>query len=92
MLLAGMSKLKRTKKKQRYRETSFRLGEENAKHVVLDCLETRNWRKRFLNGKRLNVKKEIAYMEILRCTNENETINLGRYIDKAKCKWFKETK
>jgi hypothetical protein len=55
-------------------------------------LETRNWRKRFLNGKRLNVKKEIAYMEILRCTNENETINLGRYIDKAKCKWFKETK
>jgi hypothetical protein len=46
-------------------------GEEDVKHILLDCLETRNWRMEFLSEKWLNIKKEVAYRKILRCTNKN---------------------
>ena len=33
-------------------------SEEDVKHILLDCLEIRNWRKELLNEKRLNMNKE----------------------------------
>jgi hypothetical protein len=35
-------------------------GEVGAEHVLLDCWETRKRRVKFLNGKWLNVNKEVA--------------------------------
>jgi hypothetical protein len=39
--------------------------------------KTRNYRLTFLNEKWLNMNKEIAYRKILRCTNKDQTRNLG---------------
>jgi hypothetical protein len=50
------------------------LGEEDAKHILLDCRETRNRKLNFLNDKWLNMIKKVAYRKMLRCTN-NEQIN-----------------
>jgi hypothetical protein len=60
------------------------LVEEDVKHILLDCLETRNWRMKFLNEKWLNTNKEVAYRSILRSTNKAQIRNLGRYLDKYK--------
>jgi hypothetical protein len=56
---------------------TFCLGED-VKHI-LDCLETRNWRMKFLN-------------DILRCTNEDQIRNLCRYLDRVRHKCFNKTK
>jgi hypothetical protein len=68
------------------------LGEEDVIQMLLDCLETRNWRKKFLNYKWLNLIKEIAYRKILSCTCNYQISNLGRYLDKIKCKLFNRKK
>lgn len=34
------------------------------------------------------MNENVAYRKILRCTNEVLVVALGRYLDKAKCKWF----
>ena len=66
------------------------LGEEML-CTLLDCLEIRNWRMKFLNDKFLSVNKEVAYKKILRCTNKDKIRNLGRYLDKSKYKRFNRT-
>ena len=68
------------------------LGEEDVIQILLDCLETRNWRKKVLNYKWLNLIKEIAYRKILSCTCNYQISNLGRYLDKIKCKLFNRKK
>lgn len=47
------------------------LGEENVKHLLLDCWETKYWTWKFLNEKWLDVKKEVDYRKILKCTNKD---------------------
>jgi len=37
------------------------LCKESIKHILLDCKVTRNWRKKFVNEKCLNMNKEISY-------------------------------
>jgi hypothetical protein len=41
------------------------LGEEDVTRILLDCLEIRNCRTKYLNEKKLNVKKEMAYRKAL---------------------------
>jgi hypothetical protein len=60
-------------------------------NTLLDCWETVNWRLKFLN-KWLNTNKEVAYRKVLRCTNEYQVRNLGRYLDIVNCKWFSKIK
>ena len=67
------------------------LGKEDAKRKSLDCWDTENWRLKFLNDKWLNMNKEIACSKLLRCINKDQ-INLGRYLDVVKCKWFNKIK
>jgi hypothetical protein len=43
---------------------TLRLGEEDFKHILLDCFETRNWRTKFLNGEWLSTNKEVDYSKI----------------------------
>jgi hypothetical protein len=66
------------------------LCEDDAKHILLDCRETTNWRLKFLKDKSLNTNK-VAYRKMLRRTNKDQ-INLGRYLDTVKCKWCNKTK
>jgi thymidine kinase len=35
---------------------------------------------------------KAAYRKMLRCTNNDETRILGRYLDTVDCKWFNHTK
>jgi hypothetical protein len=67
-------------------------GKEGVKQTLLDCLETRNSRMKFLNEKWLSMNKEVAYRTELRCTNKDQIRNLDRYLDEVKHKWFNKTK
>jgi hypothetical protein len=69
----------------------FCLGEEDSKHMSLDCWETRNWKLKFLNAKWLNMNKEVTCRKMLRYANKDQIINVGRYLDIVKCKWFNKT-
>ena len=68
------------------------LGEEDAKHLLLDCRGTGNWRLQFVNDGWLNMNKEVAYRKMLQCTSKDQTRNVGRYLDTVECKWFNKTK
>jgi hypothetical protein len=69
------------------------LDKEDIIHILLlDYLETRNWRMKFLNDQWLSMNGNVAYSKILRCTNKDQVRNLGRYFDKNNYKWFNKTK
>ena len=91
-LLAGVWQLKGVGRHKDKGRCPLRLGEEEVKHTLLDCWETRSWRLKFLNTKLLNVNKEVAYRKMLVCTNKDQLRNVGRYLDTVKCKWFNKTK
>ena len=38
------------------------------------------------------MNEEVAYMMILRGTNNDQIINLGRHLDKVKYRWFNAIK
>jgi hypothetical protein len=62
-------------------------GNEDAKHILLSCPETKKWRMQFINKKWLCVNEELAYKKIVNCTNKAHVIHLGEYLDKVKHKW-----
>jgi hypothetical protein len=84
-LLAGVRRLKRIRRNTDKGRCGLCLGEEDVKRILLDCLETRNWRIKFFNEKCLNMKKEIAYRKILRCANKGQMRHLGS-LEKLKYK------
>jgi hypothetical protein len=45
-----------------------------------------------LSRKWLNVKKEIAYKEILICTSKAFVTDVGRYVEKVTCNWLNKIK
>jgi hypothetical protein len=56
----------RSKTKHKKKEKGRRLlclGEEDAKHILLDRSETKNWRPKFLNDKWLGIKQRISLQE-----------------------------
>jgi hypothetical protein len=64
------------------------LGEQNAKQILLDCWETRNWGLEFLNNDWLNMNQEVACRKMLRYTGKEQIRNLGTYLVIVKCKRF----
>ena len=64
------------------------LEEEDVKHILLVCKETKLWRVILIHGKRLNMNKEIAYRKTVKITNVTHIQNLGKYLDIVKNKWF----
>ena len=64
---------------------------EDVVHKLLNCLETENWRMKYLNGKWLGMNREVAYRKVLNCTNRGQIRNLGRYLDRIKYKEFNRT-
>jgi hypothetical protein len=61
--------------------------DEDAIHILLKRLETRNWRDQFLSRKWLKLNEGLAYKKIINCTNIIELKNIGIYLYKIKCKW-----
>jgi hypothetical protein len=72
--LAGVWQLKGIRRNTDTGRCCLCLGEENVKHLSLDCLETRNWRMKFLNEKWLNMTREVAYRKTLRCSNNRSCV------------------
>jgi hypothetical protein len=62
-------------------------GNENVKHILLSCPETRKWRMQFINKKRLCINEELTCKKIVNCTNKACKIHLGEYLDKVNHKW-----
>jgi hypothetical protein len=63
------------------------LGEEDAKHILLKCSETKKWREECVNSKWLDINEDLAYKKIISCTNVNKIKFLGKYLFKTKCIW-----
>jgi hypothetical protein len=59
-LLGGMWQLKGIRRNTDKGRCPLCVGEEDLRHMLLDCFETRNWRMKFLNGNWLSVNKEVA--------------------------------
>jgi pimeloyl-CoA synthetase len=64
------------------------VGEEGIKHILVKCLGTRKWQTELLNIKWLKINEEITHKKILICTSNAQIADLGRYLGKAKYKWF----
>jgi hypothetical protein len=90
-LLAEMWQLKGIRRNTDKGRYPLRIGAEDVIHILRDCSETRHWKTKFLNDVLLNMNKEVAYRKILRFSNKDK-INLGRYLDRMKYKWFNRTK
>jgi HKD family nuclease len=60
------------------------LGEEDAKHILLNCPETKKWREELLCSKWLNKNEDIAYRKIINCTNVTKIKTIGQYLFKTK--------
>ena len=58
---------------------------------ITDCLVARNSGVKLLNEKWLDTKVEATAGIMLRNTNREQIINLGRCVDKVKYKWFNKT-
>jgi hypothetical protein len=63
------------------------LGEEDAKHIILECCETNKWREKYVHSNWLNINEDLAYKTITSCNNANRMKALGTYLFKTKCKW-----
>jgi hypothetical protein len=62
-------------------------GNEDVKHTLLSCPETKKWRMQFMNEKWLCINEELSYKKTVKCTNKANIIYLGKYLDKFKYKW-----
>jgi hypothetical protein len=64
-------------------------GEEDAKHILLKCSETKMWREECVNRKWMNINEDLGYRKLISCTNVNKIKYLGKYLFKTKCtrKW-----
>jgi hypothetical protein len=51
-------------------------GEEDAKHILLKCSETKKWREESINSKWLNINEDLADRKIISCTNVNKIKSL----------------
>jgi hypothetical protein len=62
------------------------LGDEDAKHIVLKCFETKKWREEYVNSNWLNINEDLAYKKIIGCIKVNRIKAVGKYLFKTKCK------
>jgi hypothetical protein len=68
------------------------LGEDDAKHILLKCSETKKWREECVNSNWLNINEDLAYRKIISYTNVNKIKFLRKYLFKMKCKWENKVK
>jgi hypothetical protein len=63
------------------------LGEEDAKHLLLKCSETKKGREECANCNWLNINEDLAYRKLISCTNVNKIKSVAKYLFMTKCKW-----
>jgi hypothetical protein len=85
LLLAGIWQLKGVRWNVENGRCPQCLGEEGAKHILLDCKDTKHWRMKLIHDKCLNVNKEVAYRKMVKI-NKAHIQNLGKYLDIVKTK------
>jgi len=59
-LVAGVWQLKGITRNTVKRRSPLCSGKQDIKRILLDCLKTRNWRRKFLNEKLLSRNKDVA--------------------------------
>ena len=67
-------------------------GEEDVKHILLDCKETKHWRIKLILDKWLNMNKQVAYRKMVKITNKAHIQNLRKCLDIVKNKWLNKIK
>jgi HKD family nuclease len=53
---------------------------EDTKHILLECPETKKWRTEMLCKRYLSINEEVAYKKMLSCTNKMTVKNMGRFL------------
>jgi hypothetical protein len=66
---------------------SLYLGEEDAKHILVKCPETKKRREERVCIKWLNMNEDRAYRKIISCTNLTKIKLTKNYLFNTKCKW-----
>lgn len=63
---------------------------ENARHILLECLETDEWRKTFISSKYLRMNKEVAFKKLCITSNLEVIQKIGMYLFLVRNKWKKK--
>jgi Holliday junction resolvase len=61
---AGIWKLRAIRSGFEREKCPLCLGEEDAKHIILECCETKKWREIYVNSNWLNINEDLAYKKI----------------------------
>jgi hypothetical protein len=90
-LKAGIWKLRGSRRGSVREKCPLCLGEEDAKHRLIKCPETKKWREKLCN-KWLIINEDVAYRKILvfTCRNISKVKTIGSYLFKTKRKWVTE--
>jgi hypothetical protein len=91
-LLAGIWQLKGIRRKVDKGTSPLCLGEEDAKHILLNFKDTEHWRMKLIYDKLLNANKKVAYRKMVKITNKAHIQNLVKYLDTVKNKWLNKVK
>jgi hypothetical protein len=86
-LKAGIWKLREIRRGFEKGRYPLCLWEEDAKHILLKCSETKKWGEECVNSNWLNTNEDSAYRKIISCANVNKITSLTKYLLKTKCKW-----
>jgi hypothetical protein len=86
-LKAGFWKLRGIRRGTERGRYPLCLGEQDAKHILLKCLEMKQWRGEPVCSKWLNIN-DIAYRKTIIYTNVTKlhVKTIGKYVFKTKCK------
>jgi hypothetical protein len=79
-LIAGIWQLKGVRRNADKGRCPLCLEEEDVKHILLECKETKHWREKLIHVKWLNMNKEVACRKIIKITNITHTQNLEKYL------------
>ena len=63
---------------------------ENAIHILLECKETRETRKFYIEEKLLQLDTKIAFVKIINMKNILKLRNIGKLLFKVKLRWIKK--
>jgi hypothetical protein len=86
-LKAGIWKLRGIRRRFERGRCPLCLEEEGAKHMLLECPETKKWREELVCSKWLDINEDTAYRKIISCTNVIKIKSIGEYLFKIKRKW-----
>jgi hypothetical protein len=62
------------------------LGKEDNKHILLECLDTKNWRTEMLCKRWTDISKEVVCRKMLSCTNKMTIKKYGKFLFRVQCK------